>query len=61
MKMPDSAAMSRVAAETLSGKCQCEKCGAMVTVDAARCLRHGWPKCCRQTMTLLPSEASRAD
>ena len=30
----------------------CRKCGRSEPVDAATCLRHGWPKCCAATMTI---------
>lgn len=31
--------------------CLCEKCGQRQDVDAAACLRKGWPRCCGYTMT----------
>jgi hypothetical protein len=34
------------------GKVWCTVCGRMERVDAAHCLRHGWPKCCGYTMTI---------
>lgn len=30
----------------------CRKCGTSLAVDGARALRHGWPKCCGETMML---------
>ena len=30
----------------------CLKCGRSMKVDAARCLAHGWPKCCGKTMSI---------
>ena len=30
----------------------CLRCGESINVNAARCLAHGWPKCCGQTMTI---------
>lgn len=30
----------------------CKTCGGEADVDAADCLRHGWPECCGHTMTL---------
>lgn len=36
----------------LAGKVVCARCGKGRTVDAARCLREGWPKCCGGTMRL---------
>jgi hypothetical protein len=35
-----------------SGQCWCVKCGDTVMVNSAICLRHGWPLCCGQTMTI---------
>ena len=35
----------------------CLICGREVAVSFADCLRHGWPTCCQQTMTLLPVAA----
>lgn len=34
----------------LNGKVWCRRCHAMHTVDPAKCLRDGWPKCCGATM-----------
>ncbi|MCD0415668.1 hypothetical protein LOC51_00440 [Rubrivivax sp. JA1024] len=36
----------------LNGKVWCPSCGRSRVVDAARCLREGWPKCCHGTMSL---------
>lgn len=34
----------------------CRHCGRSQSVDAANCIRSGWPKCCGYTMTIdLPS------
>ena len=41
------------------GQVWCVKCGATFKVDSARSLRHGWPLCCGQTMT-IDSPAERA-
>jgi hypothetical protein len=30
----------------------CRECGRSEAVDAARCFRDGWPKCCGATMTI---------
>ncbi len=30
----------------------CIHCGRIEHVDSSECLRHGWPKCCGQTMTI---------
>jgi hypothetical protein len=30
----------------------CSRCGKSRRVDAAQCLRFGWPKCCQRTMTI---------
>lgn len=35
----------------------CRTCGRSEKVDAALCLRHGWPKCCEATMTIDNPEA----
>jgi len=40
----------------LAGKVWCGRCGRARTVDAARCLHEGWPKCCSETMGLQPVE-----
>lgn len=32
----------------------CRTCAREQRVDAADCLRHGWPKCCGHTMTIDP-------
>lgn len=34
------------------GMVWCVKCGRSERVDSANALRHGWPKCCGQTMTI---------
>ncbi len=34
------------------GQVWCRSCGATRRVDAAACLRAGWPKCCGATMTI---------
>ena len=36
----------------IGGLVRCSRCGKSRTVDAARCLHEGWPKCCGGTMTL---------
>lgn len=36
----------------LAGIVWCSRCGTSRNVDAARCLREGWPKCCSGTMGL---------
>lgn len=41
----------------LSGKVWCGRCGKSRTVDAARCLREGWPKCCGVTVSIAPVES----
>lgn len=40
------------------GRVWCLRCGATIPVDAAECLRSGWPECCGETMTIDPPEAS---
>ncbi len=34
------------------GEVYCRKCGRVERVNYARCLTHGWPKCCGETMTV---------
>jgi hypothetical protein len=41
----------------LAGVVWCGRCSKSRQVDAARCLREGWPKCCSDTMGLAPVEA----
>jgi hypothetical protein len=41
----------------LNGKVYCARCGKARQVDAARCLREGWPKCCGATVSLAPAKA----
>jgi len=36
----------------LGGRVFCPKCKTFRTVDAAKCLQHGWPRCCGATMSL---------
>lgn len=36
----------------MSGLVWCSRCRKSRTVDAARCLREGWPKCCSATMSI---------
>ncbi len=36
----------------VAGTVLCARCGKTRTVDAAKCLQHGWPKCCGATMAL---------
>jgi hypothetical protein len=36
----------------INGMVRCGRCGKARKVDAARCLQHGWPKCCSATMGL---------
>lgn len=42
------------------GRVWCRHCGAEQHVDAANCLRSGWPKCCGFTMTIDAPEERRA-
>ncbi len=38
----------------------CHRCGNEQKVDPAHCLSHGWPKCCRVTMSIdSPEERER--
>jgi Zn finger protein HypA/HybF involved in hydrogenase expression len=41
------------------GKVWCVKCGRELDVNAADCLRNGWPKCHGQTMTIDSPEERR--
>ncbi len=44
----------------LNGKVWCTRCRRMRTVDAAKCLRDGWPKCCGATVSIgEPAGAKR--
>lgn len=43
----------------LDGRVVCGRCGQTRVVDAARCLREGWPKCCGQTMSLETKEGQK--
>jgi hypothetical protein len=36
----------------MNGSVICGRCQKTRTVDAAQCLRSGWPKCCGATMSL---------
>jgi hypothetical protein len=36
----------------MNGIVWCRHCHKSRTVDAARCLREGWPKCCQRTMSI---------
>lgn len=38
----------------------CRKCGRTQNVDSAECLRHGWPKCHGETMTIDSPEEREA-
>jgi hypothetical protein len=41
------------------GRVWCKRCGRTERVDSANCLRHGWPECCGETMTIdAPDERS---
>lgn len=37
-----------------AGLVWCRECGRRRSVDSAKCLRQGWPKCCGATMSLCP-------
>ncbi|MCK1402002.1 hypothetical protein IVB45_17635 [Bradyrhizobium sp. 4] len=36
----------------LEGKVYCARCGKSRHIEAAKCLREGWPKCCGVTVEL---------
>jgi hypothetical protein len=39
----------------------CKNCGRSMKVNSVECLKHGWPKCCNQTMTIdSPKERENA-
>ena len=40
----------------LGGIVRCSRCGRSRQVDPAKCLREGWPTCCRTTMELRAAE-----
>ena len=44
-------------------KVWCRTCNQSQPIDAAECLRSGWPKCCGYTMTIddLSAEVTDAD
>lgn len=42
------------------GAVWCRTCGQLQRVDGAYCLRHGWPHCCGQTMTIDSPDEQRA-
>lgn len=44
----------------LKGKVYC-KCGKSRIVDAAKCLRTGWPKCCTGTMSIDKPPAQKTE
>jgi hypothetical protein len=50
--LPDLDAMYRDMAKACGDSVKCKMCGRIQKVDAAGCLRHGWPKCCGLTMML---------
>jgi hypothetical protein len=41
------------------GKVYCARCGKPRQVDAAKCLRDGWPKCCGATVSLASTEGGK--
>ena len=44
----------------LAGIVWCGRCGKSRKVDAAKCLRSGWPRCCSTTMGLdQPKEVKK--
>lgn len=47
------------AAKIKTARVKCEKCGHTETVDGARSLALGWPRCCGYTMTLLTGKLPR--
>ena len=61
----DSKRLYRAMAEShpdlRAGRVRCQKCGAVLIVDSAACLRSGWPRCCGETMHLMPAGKERGD
>lgn len=43
----------------MRGRVLCVKCGTFKDVDAAKCLREGWPKCHGATMSIDKPEHQR--
>lgn len=52
IKLPDADAMYRDMAAKLGKHVRCRGCGRFQEVDPEKCLRHGWPMCCGETMAL---------
>lgn len=48
-------------AARLGNQVRCKTCGRDQTVEAAKCLRTGWPKCCGYTMELLPAQHTASE
>ena len=42
------------------GRVWCRNCGNSQRVDAAACIRSGWPECCGYTMTIDSPEEQAA-
>ena len=42
----------------LGGIVRCSRCGRSRTVEPAKCLRDGWPRCCSVTMGLRAAEVA---
>lgn len=40
----------------MGGRVFCARCKTFRTVDPAKCLQHGWPKCCGATMSINNSK-----
>ena len=36
----------------------CRCCGSEALVNFSHCLQHGWPQCCKTTMSLVKTKAS---
>ena len=44
------------------GRVWCRRCGRSEKVNPAKCLAHGWPKCCGETMTIdAPEERGQSN
>jgi hypothetical protein len=61
-KLPEDiyANMVKGAPQLERGLVWCHRCGNWQGVDAAACLRSGWPECCGETMSVDSPEDRRA-
>lgn len=59
MKLPDFDAMYKDMAKGMGNRVRCNSCFKEQIVNPEHCLRHGWPKCCGYTMSLLSAPTSK--